>query len=288
MKKNFILILLLIMTFTLKAGITSVADDILIIFAKNFKHSGKIGREVIEEGIKKYGDDFIKISKKYGPNAAKITNKYGDEGFRIIRKYGDDGIKAFNNYGDDCIGLLRRYGDDIIEVAAKYDKTKIETLNKYGREIMHLNRKMPREKVIAVLKAVEKDTSGETAKKIFTNAENIVQFIENHPKFFIGVPLTVAIYKTVTNENILKEAIKETGSVTKSTLDTGQKTLIGVLGGNSKESSVTRSIIFSVGFIFIGFLILYRFRIINLDFFREIIKIRKEKNNNRKGDDNNE
>lgn len=258
LKKCSILILILILSFTSYAGKFSAVDDIIKVFRKSFKYNNKISKKFINKAIIKHGDDFVVLSKKYGPKVVKITQKYGDEGFDIIRKYGDSGIKAVNNYGEESFKLIAKYGDDVVPVISKYNKINLKILKNYGDDIIKLDKKLPREKIISIMGAADLDKTGKYTEKIIENGEKIISFIEKHPKFFIGVPITTAIYKVITNEELSKKAMEEVGMVGKSIVNTGKDTVLGLAGGENNLASVIRATILSVGIIIILYSLLTR------------------------------
>lgn len=283
MKKYIVCIVVLILSFTVYAGKFSMADDILDVFRKSFKFSGKISKEVIESGIAKYGDDFIVFSKKYGPEVVSITQKYGDEGFDIIKKYGDEGIKAVNNYGNESFKLISKYGDNIIPVISRHNNINLGILENYGDDIIRINKKLPREKVISIIEATNLDNTGKYTENMIRNGDKIIKFIEEHPKFFIGVPLTMAIYQVITNEELNKKAIEEVGDVSKSLITTSKDTIVELAGGKNNIASIIRAMILSIGFLIVIYSVFIKRFKIKLFEKKRYRKTKKDENINKEG-----
>ena len=197
----------------------SWVDDILKAFQKS-KVPGRYTDDVIrgvnrgtaERIVSKYGDDFVKAAEKspsYLPDIMKIAETYKAPGLQLIKRYGDDGVKALINYGDDAIKAVSKYGDDvgesILKSMNKYSGGIDGTFfSQYGPEILKLDSKLSRQAVIATAQAAKMGS----AEKIFSTmgkyGDKIVQYIEKHPKFFVGMGLSAAIYKVITTPELLK------------------------------------------------------------------------------------
>jgi len=204
MRNLFIIVSLLFFTATLFIRL-SYADNIILTFKRAFKFKGKFSKELVENLIAKNGDEFVVASKKFCTNVVKRNHNYGDDSLNSLSKYVNPAIKALQNYGDDALRFVH-FGDyDAIDLMAKYKNINKQFFENYCKELIVLNKKLPREKFIAILDSAELAETGIMSSKILNNGNQIISFIEKHPKLFIGVPLVASIYKVITNEELYKE-----------------------------------------------------------------------------------
>lgn len=289
MKKKLIVISLIFVTL-LYAGKFSLADDLIKTFRKTFKFKGKISKELLETTISKYGDDFVKLSTKYGPDVFDLAKKYGDEGFEFINKYGDDGIRSIKNFGDSSFRFTYTYGDNIVKIMSKYGNTSPKLIRKYGDELIALNKKIPREKLIAITESTKLTNSSKLVNRVLKNGDQVISYIEKNPSTFKTMAITTAIFYVISDDKRFNTAINGIDQITETTVGTiadGAKgTIIGLVGGENNKATIIRSIIFSIGILFIIYYLLTKW---NNKFLNYRHSIRESKKNEiKKGDINNE
>lgn len=190
-----------------------VVDDLMkIIIGKGGKN---VGKEVLENGVSKYGDDFVKAVSKYGDDAVEITNNYGDDGIKILSEYGDDGYRLIKNYGDDSIEMLAKNSSkskDIIKLSEKYNgvidgKQFIE----YGDDIIKLDKNLGKKGVMSTMEAIkiagmEKEKSN-IMKVMSENGDKIFNFIKKNKGGIFTVVGAAAIYQVITTPELLEKAL---------------------------------------------------------------------------------
>jgi len=205
MRNLIIVVSLLFFTATLFVIRLSYADNIIFTFKRAFKFKGKFSKELVENLIAKNEDEFVFASKKFYPNVVTVTYKYGDDSINPLSKNVGLIIKALQNYGNDVFRFFDIGGDDALDLMAKYKNINKHFLENYCKELIVLNNTLPIEKFNAILDSAELDETGIMSSKILNNGNQIISFIEKHPKLFIGIPLVASIYKVITNEELYKE-----------------------------------------------------------------------------------
>jgi hypothetical protein len=208
-------------------GVASVADDAVKAGVKIFirvfgddgaKIAAKYGDDVVSL-FGKYGDDGVRLLSKYGDDAAKVVAKYGDDGARFISKYGDDAIKLYGKYGDDAIKAAVKYGDDGVELVGKYGDDMARLLSKSDVPI-DLIKKAPDDcmKVAKTFSGVPlqknvvfnaAETVGSSSQSAFLEkaahyGSRTFDYIKKNPGLFVGMGMTAAFAKAITDPEIAK------------------------------------------------------------------------------------
>jgi len=226
MKKIVLIFLILCVSLSVSfCGVASVADDAvkagMKIFIRAFgddaaKMAAKYGDDVVslfgkygDDGVKflsKYGDDAVKLVSKYGDDGAKIISKYGDDAIKLYGKYGDDVIKAAVRYGDDGIELVRKYGDDMAKLLSKSDVS-VDLVKKAPDECMKIaktfsDEALKKNVIFNAAKSVEGSSQSEFLEKAARYGSRTFDYIKKNPRMFIGLGMTAAFAKAITDPKI--------------------------------------------------------------------------------------
>lgn len=117
---------LIVLFILLASSIAATAGLASEVIERVIRSSGRMvddavrvaGKEAVEKGIAKYGDEVARITESGGFGIAEAAAKHGDEVWRLAR-IDSDISRAMAHRADDLLGIGRRWGDDAAIIEAR-------------------------------------------------------------------------------------------------------------------------------------------------------------------------
>lgn len=189
--------------------VAGATDDLVNIFIRSGATVGKSTVIIVEKHVIDYGDDFVRAAKSVGHDAVEIASKHSKQGLVLVNSQGRKAVQAIANYGDDALRACAMHGDNLASVMAKTKKIPAEVLKSHGKELMMIEKAVPRGVEITAEAIAQGGVRN--AEKVISAmgkyGKKILDYIQDNPVLFGEMLLGFAVYKVVTDEKLFAEAV---------------------------------------------------------------------------------
>ena len=170
----------------------------------------KLAAEALENAVKHYGDDALKVASQGGLEAIQCITRYGDDFLRLTSS-SPQAARSLALHADELMPIAQRIGPDFMRLESKVPGLGAKAVGVFGDDAVKTLNKFPADDAARLIAFGSKADSPSTARLLLQKADEsggkILKYLDGKKIIAVGLSAAAIIAASKTADG-LTEVIK--------------------------------------------------------------------------------